>query len=46
VQRELVAAVQQSVAQLRKAALDEAALEEPEAAERPRACATYCTCCS
>ena len=31
-QRELVAAVKQGVAQLREAALDEAALEEPEAA--------------
>src|SRR5262244_2051940 len=34
VQRELVAAVKQGVAQLREAALDEAALEEPEAAQR------------
>jgi hypothetical protein len=35
VQRELVAAVKQDVAQLREAALGETALEEPEAAERP-----------
>src|SRR4029450_5509681 len=34
VQRELVAAVKQGVAQLREAALDEAALKEPEAAQR------------
>src|SRR5215471_2107916 len=34
-QRELVASVEQGVAQLREAPLDEAALEEPEAAERP-----------
>jgi hypothetical protein len=35
VQRELVAAVKHGVAQLREAALDEAALKEPEAAQRP-----------
>jgi hypothetical protein len=35
VERELVAAVKDGMAQLREPALDEAAFEEPEAAERP-----------
>src|SRR5262245_11092473 len=36
VQRELVASIKHGVAQLREAALDKAALEEPKAAERSK----------